>query len=77
MRAHSLIGDASYHMTGTLRVILELEPDALPIQGRVGLEGGVSRRFDGYVELIGVLETFHGGRPSPLVGPGEPAEPGC
>jgi hypothetical protein len=70
-----MIGDALRHMTGTLRVILELEADVLPIQGRVGPEGGSSRRFDGYVELIGMLEALHGGHRSPLDRQGESAEP--
>jgi hypothetical protein len=52
-------------MNGGLRVILELEQGAGPIQGRVGPAGGESCRFDGYVQLIGHLEALQGRTPAP------------
>lgn len=45
---------------GSFHVILELEPGAGPIQGRVGREGAEFCRFDGYVQLIGQLEAIQG-----------------
>jgi hypothetical protein len=52
-------------MNGGLRVILELDEGAGLIQGRVGLAGGESSRFDGYVQLIGHLEALQGRTPDP------------
>jgi hypothetical protein len=52
-------------MNGGLRVILDLDEGAGLIQGRVGLAGGESSRFDGYVQLIGHLEALQGRTPAP------------
>lgn len=46
-------------MNEVTRVVLELEPDTNPISGRMLLDGFGSRRFDGYVQLIGLLEAIH------------------
>jgi hypothetical protein len=46
-------------MTGALKVTLELEIGADPICGEVYANGFPRRKFNGYVQLIGVLEALH------------------
>jgi hypothetical protein len=52
--------DHSWHrlMTHTLRIVLELEPDADPVHGRLFSDGSKPRPFDGYVQLIGLIEAL-------------------
>jgi hypothetical protein len=45
-------------MCDVLRIMLELEPGAEPVRGTVCAEGADARRFDGYVQLIGLLEEL-------------------
>jgi hypothetical protein len=48
------------HMQPSYRVTLELEAGASPIQGWVAAADGHRSRFDGYVQLIGRLESLQG-----------------
>jgi hypothetical protein len=45
-------------MSDSVRIVLELEPQADPISGRLYSDGSPPRRFDGYVQLIGLIQSF-------------------
>jgi hypothetical protein len=45
-------------VSDSLRILLELEPDTDPVRGRLHCDGSQPRRFDGYVQLIGLLESL-------------------
>ncbi len=46
-------------MADTVRMVLELEQGSDPVVGHLQRDGGPSLHFDGYVQLIGLLETIN------------------
>ena len=45
----------------SVRVILDLEREGVPIRGSLSIAPGVERRFHGWLELADALEAARGG----------------
>jgi hypothetical protein len=46
----------------TLRITLEIEPGAMPLDGTLVVEGRSERRFSGWMELSNAIAAAHEGR---------------
>ena len=47
----------------SVRVILDVEREGVPIRGSLSIAPGVERRFHGWLELADALEAARGGGP--------------
>jgi hypothetical protein len=46
----------------TLRITLEIEPGATPLEGTLVVDGGNERPFSGWMELSNAIAAAHEGR---------------